>query len=426
MLAYFIIIIFLNSIFVAFSEALRASKYFSFQSDQTKKHSKFIDKIKSNTENFSIMSDTISLGIIFYLGVWYLSLMVEMIFTNQPSFSHLNLVFYSILMFVASIVTFSLFGVILPKILAQRYQEKVITYLAMPMIVFYYITFPAFFILYTFNHFFNKNAEQNDSSKQISNEIRTIMEERSARGNDISFEEHELIENVFDFSDTPARQIMVPRTNISAIDIQMPKNEIINYVIEEGYSRLPVYKQNIDNIIGEIYSKDILNMVINPHLIDISDIIRTPFFVNEDDKISEILKLMQKEHHHLAIVLNEFGGVAGLLTIEDIIEELVGEIQDEYDEEKPLYEEKSFNEFKVEATITINDINEILPEPIPESSAYNTIGGYITHKIGRIPKPNETFKIDNYKFFIIESNERKIISLSILFEPINDGSNQND
>ncbi len=423
---YFILLALLHSIFVAFSEALRKSKNFSFQTNSTNNYSKIILKIKSKAENFSIMSDTIALVIVVYFGVWYLSLMVELIFTNQPSLNHSQLIFSSIFMFIASIVGFSLVGVILPKIFARKYYDKVIYYFALPMTILYYTTFPALFILYISNHFFNKNQESIDTSNQISDEIRSIMVERSVRGDELSFDEHELIENVFDFSDTPAHQIMVPRTNISAIDIEMSKSQIINYVIEEGYSRLPVYKDNIDNIIGEIYSKDILNMVINPNLIDISDILRVPFFVSEEDKISDILKLMQKEHHHLAIVLNEFGGVAGLLTIEDIIEELVGEIQDEYDEEKPLFEEKSINEFKVEATITISDLNEILPEPIDENSAYNTIGGYITHNIGRIPQPNETFKINNYKFNILESNDRKIITLSILYEPINDGSNKND
>ncbi len=267
----------------------------------------------------------------------------------------------------------------------------------------------------------NKNIKPSEKKSKDSSEIhdsnqdfRDIIEERSKSGL-IDTEEQELLENVVDFSDTPVWHIMVPRTHISAIDIDDPQDTIVSIFIEEGFSRLPVYKGTIDNIIGEIYGKDLLNMLANNNLIILEDIIRPPFFVQEDEKIHRLIKIMQKYHHHLAIVLSEFGGVSGIVTMEDIIEEIFGEIQDEYDEDVPLATQIATNEYEVDASISIDDVNEILPATLEESEDYKTLAGFITNNIGRFPREGEEFFVGSYKFEITKSSERKIETVKMQF-----------
>lgn len=302
-------------------------------------------------------------------------------------------------------------GELAPKSLAILYPEKVSMTIALPLRLFYIVFKP---LIWTLNELANLilkifGLEAPNESEQLhsSDEIRYLIEE-SAESGIIDNTEHKLLENIFEFSDTPVKQIMVPRNRISAVDITWSVDEIIERYIEEGFSRMPVYSGEIDNIIGEIYGKDLLNLMRNRTLIALQDIIRPAYFVDENQKISVLLKTMQKEHAHIAIVVNEFGGAAGLVTLEDILEEIVGEIQDEYDEEAPLVEETAKNEFSVAASIAIGDANEFLPEPLPESEDYETLGGLITGKLGRIPKSGESFKAHGYSFNIIKSSERRI------------------
>lgn len=416
MLEMYIILVFANFVFVSFSESIKKNRRSVSLSKKDKFIDKIVEKIFNNSDDFITLTEILSLGIIFWGGIWFISVTINVILRY---FNHLQSSFLAILTFlflIFSLVIFYFLSFVISRYFSSVFSNQILKIFSIPMYFIYIITYPLFFLIYYTNRWFLSKIENKSTNKQITDEIRSLIEERTIQNSE-NREEQKLLANVIDFSDTPAKQIMVPRTNISAIDIDSSIEEIIHKVIEEGYSRLPVYKDNIDNIIGEIYSKDILNLLVNKNLITLSDILRSPFFVSEDDKISDILKIMQKQHQHLAIVLNEFGGVAGLLTIEDIIEELVGEIQDEYDEEKPLVTETSVNQFEVEATISIADINEVLPEKLPESDAYNTIGGYITHNIGRVPNSNEYFKIGNYKFLIKQSTERKIISLNIIYEP---------
>lgn len=308
------------------------------------------------------------------------------------------------------------FGELAPKSLAIQYPEKVTLSVSLPLRVFYFVFQPFIWVLNSIANKFIKiiGLQSPNEQEQLhsSEELRYLLEESSKSGL-IDTEEHELLENVFDFAETPVKQIMVPRTRITAIDKNMHIDKIIEKFIEEGFSRLPVYDGSIDNIVGEIYGKDLLNLMANRNLIAFTDIIRPPFLVSEDEKIHKLLKTMQREHAHLAIVLNEFGGVAGLVTLEDIIEEIVGEIQDEYDEEEPMAEETAKNEFEIDAFITIDDANEFLPEPLPESEDYETLSGYITSNLGRIPLIDESFVIERYRFTILQGSERRIEEVKI-------------
>lgn len=232
-------------------------------------------------------------------------------------------------------------------------------------------------------------------------ELRMILTE-SEEGGAIKSSEHELIQNVFEFDDRVVRQIYVPRTKVVAINIDDPYEKIIDKVFEEGYSRQPVYKDNIDNIIGILHSKDLIIPLRNNKPVSIETLLRPAYYVPINKQINELLRELQRQHIQMAIVTNEFGGTEGIVTMEDIIEELVGEIQDEYDDEKPLVEKKSESEFIANATASISDINDLLPIAIEESPDYETLSGLVNKIFGGIPAVNEKKEFGGYEITILK------------------------
>ncbi len=318
------------------------------------------------------------------------------------------------------------FGELTPKNLAIQYPEKVTLFVSIPLKIFFYVFRPVIWALNSLANVIIKFlgleiVSESHSSAHTPEEFLLILQESSDKGV-IALQEHELIENVFEFADTPVKQVMVPRNKIVAIDIHSPIDIVLNKFLEEGYSRMPVFDESIDNIVGEIYAKDIIRIFKENQVSNLDKFLREPFFVQENEKINITLKKMQLNKIHQAIVLDEFGGTAGIVSLEDIIEELVGEIQDEYDEEVPLFEKIDDNTFIVLATIPINDLNDNLPEPFPESDDYETIGGFIMTELGRIPELGEKFKINNYKFEIISRTTRKIEKIKLCYEQNFDNS----
>lgn len=224
--------------------------------------------------------------------------------------------------------------------------------------------------------------------------------------------EEELIHSALEFTDTTVRNAMIPRTEIVALDLSAGQKQVIRAMTEEGYSRIPVYRDNIDNIIGTIYAKDMINLLQNRELIILEDIIRKPYFVPDSMKISELLKQFQKKRVHMAIVLDEFGGTAGLITMEDIIEEIVGEIRDEYDrEEEDQFYLLSENTAIVNAGLYIGEFNQRFKTDLPE--AFNTVGGYLTGTLGRIPLLDEEIKIGKLSFVIFDKVGPRIKRIKI-------------
>jgi len=189
--------------------------------------------------------------------------------------------------------------------------------------------------------------------------------------------EHELIKSILQFSDITAKEIMVPRPDIVALDISMSRDVLVRKVIEEGYSRLPVYKGTIDHVIGVIYSKDLLSLLEHRSLIILQDIIRPAYFVPESKKISQLLHEFQQNKVHIGIVVDEYGGTEGIVTMEDIVEEIVGDILDEYDEVRKSVEQAGDGSVIVDATISIADFNQQFRSKLPEAPEYETLAGYL-------------------------------------------------
>ncbi|HEY1038946.1 MAG TPA: hemolysin family protein, partial [Bacteroidia bacterium] len=283
----------------------------------------------------------------------------------------------------------------IPKMFGIKFPLQLVLFVAWPLRIFYFIFAPFIWLL-------NKTSNSvlrlvgikkvGEEDVHTEEELRLILTE-SEEGGAIKPSENELIQNVFDFDDRFVKQIMVNQTKVSAISIETAKEEVIKKIIDEGYSRLPVYLGDIDNVIGIIHSKDLLKAVIENRFKSIKDIMRPAHFVPESMKVNDLLRDFQKMHIQIAIVTNEHGATAGIITMEDIIEELVGEIQDEHDEEKPDIERKSDTEFIVKAHANIVDLNVALPIALPESPNYDTVSGLVNHIFGRIPGVNEKKKL---------------------------------
>lgn len=297
----------------------------------------------------------------------------------------------------------------IPKMIGIKYSLVAVLLIAWPMRVFYFICSP-------FIWFLNKSStvvlriigvKKVGDEFHSEEELRLILTE-SEEGGAIKPSENELIQNVFDFDDRIVKQIMVPQNRVVALDVELGRTEVTKRVIEEGFSRLPIYLGDIDNIIGIVHSKDLLRALIDNKFKTLNEIMRPVHFVPESMKINELLRDFQKHHYQMSIVTNEFGSMAGLVTMEDVIEELVGEIQDEHDEEKPNVEKKSDTEFIVNAQAAITDVNDVLPMALPENPQYETVSGYINYIFGRIPAVNDFREMNGYKITIIKRNRQSV------------------
>jgi CBS domain containing-hemolysin-like protein len=252
-----------------------------------------------------------------------------------------------------------------------------------------------------------------------------LLVKQSADSGEIEEENYEIIKNAFDFTDHSAKQIMVPRQNITSIDFEEDVNEIINKIMESGYSRIPVYVNSIDNVTGILYTKEIIREFVKRkgelNHDDLNELMRDPFFVVGSKKISDLLKTFQQKKQHLAIVIDEFGGTEGIITLEDILEELVGEIQDEEDDEDKVVDKIADNTYWVQATQPLDEINEFLPKKLPlsEESEYNTLAGFILHELADIPEENQEFDLVNYHFKILKMNNKSVELVELVYEEPN-------
>jgi len=310
-------------------------------------------------------------------------------------------------------------GELAPKSIAIRFPLSTTLSISAPLRIFYLIFGPLIWVLNKSANFLLKVigiSALGGHEVHTEEELRLILTE-SEEGGAIKRSEHELIQNVFEFDDRIVRQILVPRTKISAIDIDSDNEDIIEKVINEGYSRFPVYKDNIDNIIGVIHTRDFLKLFRLDVFPGINDIIRPAYFIPITKRINILLRELQVQHIQMAVVTTEFGGTAGVVTMEDIIEELVGEIQDEYDEEKPFVEKISDTEFIINAQASVSDVNDLLPITLPESSDYDTISGLVNFIFGRIPAVHEKRIYGGYQFVILKRFRNSVESVKMVVIP---------
>lgn len=250
-------------------------------------------------------------------------------------------------------------------------------------------------------------------------EVQHMVEEGHETGI-FSATEHEYIKNIFDFTHTSVREVMVPRTRMAAIDLDMPREEILAMILESQYSRYPVYHGSIENVAGFIHGKDYLGGVVKDPSFDISSIIRPTFYVPEGKKVNDLLKEIQKKRIHMALVVDEYGGISGLVTTEDLIEELVGEIEDEHDVGEPRRVQRlADGSLLVDALISINDLEDLLGiemEEPEEPLAYDTLAGLILDELGRFPRKGERVRWNGFLLICEEVKQTSIVRVRIVSE----------
>ncbi|MDP4234987.1 MAG: hemolysin family protein [Bacteroidota bacterium] len=253
------------------------------------------------------------------------------------------------------------------------------------------------------------------AESRISEEEFRVMLEEGARTGVLDKTENELIENILDFTEKTVREVMVPRTKIVAIDIESSRESVIHKIISEGYTRLPVYQDTLDNIVGVVYSKDVLGLIEHPDLILLYDITRPVAFVPETKLISELLRELQQKKFHMVIVVDEFGGTAGIVTLEDILEEIVGEIHDEYDEDlPPVQKDVAGKALTLAANLSTKNANEHIESffedfRIPENDEYDSVGGYVTKLFGHIPETGEEQETGGMAITVLKRTPREVL-----------------
>lgn len=304
------------------------------------------------------------------------------------------------------------FGELVPKRLAMKYYEK-IAFSSIGVIRFLsIITLPFVKVLSAVTNFISKlfGISENEEEVVTEEEIKMMIDEGEEKGT-IQQEEKEMIHNIFEFNDITVSEVMTHRTDVYAIEMDSEINDIIKELDDYKYSRIPVYEETIDNIKGILFVKDLLKYLHGKKAIKIKNIMREAYFVSENKPINELFKNLQKNKMQMAIVVDEYGGTAGIVTMEDLLEEIVGNIFDEYDEIENDYTKIDDNTFLINGSVSINDLKKILKIDLPEGD-YETLSGYLINLLGRLPKDNETPIIEtkqvNYK---IEKSEDKRIVL---------------
>jgi len=252
----------------------------------------------------------------------------------------------------------------------------------------------------------------NGRKKITADEIHDLIKVSEGEGL-VNEEESEMIRSIFSLRSTVVREIMVPRTDMACIAVEATIPEILKTIISCGHSRIPVYENHIDNIIGLLYAKDLLKCWgIKDELVQVRSLLRPPYFIPETKNLEQLLQEFKLKHVHLAIVIDEYGGTSGLITIEDLLEQIVGDIQDEYDREEEQYIKNPDGSITADARMPVEDLEEFFKVTI-ERDKFDTIGGLIFHLTGKIPAIGDIIVNENLHFTILDADKRRIIKVRI-------------
>lgn len=308
-----------------------------------------------------------------------------------------------------------IFGEITPKSLAVQNTEKTALKVAKPIYIITIILSPIVNILMTVTNWmirlFGGNPE-----KQVSfiteEELKTMVDVSHEEGV-LEVDEKKMIYNVFEFGDSQAKDVMTPRTDMIAVEINATYDEIIDLFKKEQFSRMPVYEDNTDNIIGILYIKDLFFFEGHKDKFNLRQLIRPPFFTYEFKVTSELFAEMRAKRTPMAIVLDEYGGTAGIVTMEDLVEEIVGDIEDEYDDKDEEIQVIKEDEYIVDGSTRIDFLNEMIGTNI-ESEDFDSIGGFVIGILGRLPEPGENVEYDHIKFIVEDIDKNRIEKLRVL------------
>jgi len=312
----------------------------------------------------------------------------------------------------------ALFGIVIPHMWASYGGEKVLRRTLGFLVACRYALYPLVTVMAAFDLPIRRlsgvaDREHGNGEEAAKAEILQAAEDGAAEGA-VDAEEVEMIESVMEFGETHAGEIMTPRTDLFALPIETPWQEACARIVAAGHTRVPVYEGDIDNIVGVLYAKDLLHLVAQNRQVPLREIMRKPYFVPETKPLDDLLRQFKRRKVHIAIVLDEYGGTAGIATIEDLLEEIVGEIADEYDLEEPEEMERLDDRtVEIDARMHIDDLNDALELELPEDEDYDTVAGFIFSELGYIPQVGEKLESHRARFAVLAADERRLVRLRV-------------
>lgn len=312
-----------------------------------------------------------------------------------------------------------IFGELIPRELAARSPEPFVFWAIYPMHAAAVAAIPVAQVVVAVNHLFTGQRDETPHGLpfMIEEEIKTLVD-AGEEGGFIEEEEKEMIYSIFEFGDTLAREVMVPRIDMVAIEVNTSVMDALDVVIQAGHSRIPVFSETIDNLVGMLYAKDLLQYWRSgAENLKLRDILRDVYYVPETKKVDELLEELQQRKVHIAIVVDEYGGTAGLVTIEDILEEIVGEIQDEYDSEEAFMEVISDDEIIFNGRMDLDDVNHIMGLELPTDTS-DTVGGLVYSNLGRVPVVGDRVRIQNVEITVLAVVRRQIKKVKVVRLPV--------
>ncbi|UOB18728.1 hemolysin family protein [Abyssalbus ytuae] len=368
----------------------------------TKKPSKFIATM--------LVGNNIALVIYgFYMGKVIMQWIENIYPTNYTFVNTLLTDFNLLVQTVISTLIILITAEFLPKVFFQIYANKLLKLFALPAYIFYVLfSFISGFVIWISDFILKKLFKSNGDEVQLAFskvELGDYISEQMEAvddGDDVD-SEIQIFQNALEFSEVKAREVMVPRTEITAVELHEQPSNLAKIFTETGFSKILVYKDTIDDIVGYVHSFELFK---KPKTI--KSIMLPVEFVPETMPVSDILEILTKKRKSIAVVLDEYGGTSGIMTVEDIVEELFGEIEDEHDTDELCEEQINENEFKFSARLEVDYINEEYKISLPESENYETIGGLIVSQLGEIPEVGEIVRVDKFQFEIVEVSNTKI------------------
>jgi putative hemolysin len=337
----------------------------------------------------------------------------------------LAFVIMTVLIALASIIV----GELVPKTLALSFPERLALAVARPIGLVDRILTPIVWFVSNLSKVLVRllGGKEKPQAGYLSTEELKVLVESSAEQGEFQEDEKEMIHGVIELGDKKVHEVMVPRIGIRAVNVDDPFDEVLDMIVRAGHSRLPVFDESLDNIVGILYAKDLL-----PYLkqngrptqpIDVRALVRTPVYVPESKAVDELLHEMQNAKRHIAIVVDEYGGTAGLVTMEDVVEEIVGEIQDEYDTEEAMVEPMHSDDelaFRLDGRVSMDDLRdlfELSDDDEPDEEAYDTVGGFVVHRVGRIPLPGAEIPFRDRVTLRVEAAEPRRVAKVIAVRP---------
>lgn len=313
-----------------------------------------------------------------------------------------------------------LFGEIVPKVYATKNALKIALFMAFPLKFLIKFFKPVSFLLIYSTNFFDKKIKRKTHDISVEELSHAIDLTNDIHSNQ---QEHQILKGIVKFGETSVKEVMTARVNVVAIEKETPFNEIIKIILDSGHSRIPVYEDSFDKILGVLYIKDIIPYINKDENFNWFSLLRNPFFVPENKKLDDLLKEFQDKKIHLAIIVDEYGGTSGIITLEDIIEEIVGEISDEFDTEDIVYSKLDDSTYVFEGNTTINDLNKIIS--LEDNSIFaemkkeaETLAGLIIEISGKIPQKNEKVNFHNFSFIVEASDKRRVKRVKLIINKI--------